>query len=107
MLEITLSGVLWAVFMTAPATPYPVTYTATNPAGIVLGYSQTAGWMSADQCNGNCRTLPGQPVPLLQGELTLAALAGEDVTIRRDGVPVAWFYRFFGGVPVYSVRPGD
>lgn len=100
--------VLGMVLLTMPPTPQPVTYTATSGA-TTLGYSSVAGWVPAEQCFNRCHTIANEPVPLLRGELSLADMADMadlGIVIRRDGVPVLSFWRFFGNVPVVYVEEG-
>ncbi|CAN7475701.1 hypothetical protein LJR118_003261 [Acidovorax sp. LjRoot118] len=97
--------VLGMVLLTMPPTPQPVTYTATSGA-TTLGYSSVAGWVPAEQCFNRCHTIANEPVPLLRGELSLADMADLGIVIRRDGVPVLSFWRFFGNVPVAYVEGG-
>ena len=96
---------LGMVLLTMPATPQPVTYTATS-GPITLGYSGVAGWVPAEQCFNRCHTLPGQPVPLLHGELSLADMADLNIVIFRDGIPAVSFWRFFGNLPVVHLEGG-
>lgn len=62
------------VFLTAPASPEPVTYFATS-GSTTLAYSAYNGWMSPEQCAGRCVTIPNQPAKLLNGELSLRDMA--------------------------------
>jgi hypothetical protein len=96
---------LGMVLLTMPATAEPVAYTATSGA-TTLGYSSVAGWVPAQQCFNRCRTIAGQEVPLLRGELSLADMADLNILILRDGVPVVSFWRFFGNLPVAYVEGG-
>ena len=105
VLESVLETVLGMVLLTMPATPQPVTYTATSGA-TTLGYSSVAGWVPAGQCFNRCHTLAGQKVVLLRGELSLADMADLGIVVRRDGVPVLSFGRFFGGMPVAWLEGG-
>lgn len=99
-MELTFTAAL-ALHLLAPPSAMPVQYTATSPvvAG-ALAFDPARGWVGADQCLWGCYVPSGVTVQLLQGEVDVEALAGLEVTIRRDGVPVVDCFRFYGGVPV-------
>jgi len=102
-MQVLLSAVL-AVTLLAPPVDHPVEYTATNPDGALIVYSpELGGWVGRDACPYGCYNAADKPVYLLAGEVDLSTLADWQVTIRRDGVPVASFWRFFGNVAVYSL----
>lgn len=99
-----LLSTMMAVSLLAPPVDHPVEYTATNPAGALIVYSPEAGgWVGRDACPYGCYNEADKPVQLLVGEVDLATLAAWEVTIRRDGEPVASFWTFFGDRPVYSI----
>lgn len=101
-MDVILSAVMAVTLVAAPVN-HPVEYTATDPNGTTIVYSPEKGWVGRDACPYGCYNEADKPVRLLQGEVDLSTLADWQVVIRRDGVPVVSFWRFFGNVAVYSL----
>lgn len=102
LVEILAAG----VFITAPAAPAPVEYTAQS-GNTVLGYRRFDGWVPYHLCFNLCKTTPGEPVLLLGGGLSLADMAALEIQIRADGKKVVEFGSLFGAGPVIWKYPPD
>jgi hypothetical protein len=94
------------VHITAPAAPAPEQYAATAYAlpGQSLSFRGWDGWVQPHLCYDRCSTTPGQPTPLLRGELSAADMADLQLTIwRKEGerwVQVMHCTRWFDGAPI-------